>query len=200
MYSVGIDLGTTNSVLASCEVNDDGVAEAPAVLPIPQVVAGGTVESRDALPSFCLLADESEADGLALPWGESPGFAVGEHARRRGAETPDRVVGTAKSWLGHAGVDRRQPILPWDAPAEVGKISPVEASARYLRHLAAAWNEAHPDDALTEQAVTLTVPASFDAAARDLTRDAAKEAGFPADLVLLEEPQAAVYAHLADRG
>ncbi|NNJ26310.1 Hsp70 family protein [Alienimonas chondri] len=209
MYSVGIDLGTTNSVLAACalseDAGDDGPPDAPAVLPVPQVVAAGIVESRDALPSFCLLAPENEAEGLALPWAGPHDYAVGEYARRRAAELPDRVVGTAKSWLGHAGVDRRQPILPWDAGssgtgAEVEKISPVEASARYLRHLGAAWNDAHPDDPLGEQAVTLTVPASFDAAARDLTRDAAREAGFPADLVLLEEPQAAVYAHLADRG
>ena len=203
MFSVGIDLGTTNSVLSFCPTGDDGTA--PQVLPVPQTVAAGTVESRDALPSFCYLAPENEADALALPWAPPSGasrqdYAVGEYARKRAAEAPDRVVGTAKSWLGHPGVDRRQPILPWDAPSEVGKISPVEASARYLRHLAAAWNEAHPDQPLSDQAVTLTVPASFDAAARDLTRDAAKEAGFPADLVLLEEPQAAVYAHLADRG
>ncbi|QDT16095.1 Hsp70 family protein [Alienimonas californiensis] len=215
MYSVGIDLGTTNSVLASCPISGDGVGEdgagdAPAVLPVPQVVAPGTVESRDALPSFCYLAPEAEADGLALPWAagpahDGPGYAVGEYARQRAVEAPDRVVGTAKSWLGHAGVDRRQPILPWDAGSsatggDVSKISPVEASARLLRHLAAAWDQAHPDAPLSEQAVTLTVPASFDAAARDLTREAAKEAGFPADFVLLEEPQAAVYAHLADRG
>ncbi|MFH5803543.1 Hsp70 family protein [Alienimonas sp. DA493] len=205
MYSVGIDLGTTNSVLASCAAGEEGAGDAPAVLPIPQIVAAGTAESRDALPSFCYLAPENEADALALPWDAgSPGYAVGEYARRRAAEAPDRVVGTAKSWLGHPGVDRRQPILPWDATSsgdgDVPKISPVEASARYLRHLAAAWTQAHPDAPLSEQAVTLTVPASFDAAARDLTRDAAKEAGFPPDFVLLEEPQAAVYAHLADRG
>ena len=197
MSSVGIDLGTTNSVLAFTA--DDGAA--PAVLPVPQLVAADTVESRDALPSFCLLAGDGGAVGLGGgPWGENLEYALGEFARRRAAEVPDRVVGTAKSWLGHAGVDRRQPILPWDAPPEVGKVSPVEASARYLRHLAAAWAHARPDEPLTDAAVTLTVPASFDAAARDLTRDAAREAGLPEDTVLLEEPQAAVYAHLADRG
>ena len=200
MISVGIDLGTTNSVLASCAVSETGAGAAPAVLPVPQVTAANVVESRDVLPSFCYLAPEGEAGALALPWDDSPGYAVGEYARRRAAEAPDRVVGTAKSWLGHAGVDRRQPILPWDAPQDVGKISPVEASARYLRHLAAAWDAAHPEAPFREQTVTLTVPASFDAAARDLTRDAARQAGLPDSLVLLEEPQAAVYAHLADRG
>ena len=195
MPFVGIDLGTTNSVLAS--VGADGE---PAVLPVPQLVAPATVESRDALPSFCLLPGGEDAASLALPWDEAPGYAVGEYARRRAAEVPDRVVGTAKSWLGYAGVDRREPILPWDAPPEVGKISPVEASARYLRHLAAAWDAARPDEPLAGQSVTLTVPASFDAAARDLTRDAARLAGLPEGTILLEEPQAAVYAHLADRG
>ena len=197
MPSVGIDLGTTNSVLAWT----GGGGEPPAVLPVPQLTAPGTVESRGALPSFCLLPGDGEAAGLGgLPWDSDPGYAVGEYARRRAAELPDRVVGTAKSWLGYAGADRREPILPWDAPAEVGKISPVEASARYLRHLAAAWDDAHPDAPLADQAVTLTVPASFDAAARDLTRDAARQAGLPEGTILLEEPQAAVYAHLADRG
>ena len=194
--SIGVDLGTTNCVLASA----DGEGP-PAVFPVPQLVSADMVESRESLPSFCFLPGDGEAVGLGgLPWEDSPTYAVGEFARRRAAEAPDRVVGTAKSWLGYAGVDRRAAILPWDAPPEVPKISPVEASARYLRHLAAAWDAERPDLPLAEQAVTLTVPASFDAAARDLTRDAAGQAGFPAETVLLEEPQAAVYAHLADRG
>ena len=194
MRSIGVDLGTTNCVLAAADGNGP-----PAVFAVPQLVAAGTVESRQALPSFLFLPDDGGAIG-ALPWEEHPGYAVGELARRRAAEVPDQVVGTAKSWLGYAGVDRRAAILPWDAPAEVPKISPVEASARLLKHLAAAWDHEHPDAPLAEQAVTLTVPASFDAAARDLTREAATDAGFPAGTVLLEEPQAAVYAHLADRG
>ena len=196
MRSLGVDLGTTNCVLAA--IDGDGP---PAVFAVPQLVAAGTVESREALPSFLFLPDDGGAVGLGgVPWDEHPAYAVGEFARRRAAEVPDRVVGTAKSWLGYAGVDRRAAILPWDAPAEVSKISPVEASARLLKHLATAWDHAHPDAPLAEQAVTLTVPASFDAAARDLTREAADDAGFPAGTVLLEEPQAAVYAHLADRG
>ena len=127
-------------------------------------------------------------------------YAVGEFARRQGAEAPDRTVAAAKSWLCHSRVDRRQPILPWNAPAEVPKVSPVEASRRYLEHLVAAWEAAHPDAPLAEQCVVLTVPASFDASARELTREAALAAGLPADLVLLEEPQAAVYAWLAATG
>src|SRR5262249_16047589 len=125
-------------------------------------------------------------------------FVVGELARRQAAEMPDRTVGAAKSWLGHSKVDRHQPILPWNAPPEVSKISPGTASQRYLEHLAAAWHAAVPDAPIDEQHVVLTVPASFDASARELTREAAFAAGLPQSLVLLEEPQAAVYAWLAD--
>jgi molecular chaperone DnaK (HSP70) len=113
---------------------------------------------------------------------------------------PDRTVAAAKSWLCHSRVDRRQPILPWGAPAEVPKVSPVGATQRYLEHVVAAWEAAHPDAPLVEQQVVLTVPASFDASARELTREAALAAGLPPEVVLLEEPQAAVYAWLADAG
>src|SRR6185436_7241901 len=103
-------------------------------------------------------------------------------------------------WLCHSRVDRHQSILPWGAPADVPKVSPVTASRRYLEHLIAAWEHAHPDAPIAEQQVVLTVPASFDAAARELTREAAVSARLPEDLILLEEPQAAVYAWLADMG
>jgi hypothetical protein len=199
-YSIGIDLGTTNSVLAYCSLEGDEARVE--VLKVPQLVASGTVESRTLLPSFMYLGLENEARSGAfdLPWAADRDFAVGEYARRQGAEVPDRTVGTAKSWLCHSRVDRRQPILPWNAPSEVPKVSPVTASQRYLEHLAGAWNAAFPGDPLAEQNVVLTVPASFDASARELTREAALAAGLPEDLVLLEEPQAAVYAWLADSG
>ncbi len=199
-YVIGIDLGTTNNVLAYAPLD----AERPLVelLPIPQLTATATVESRTMLPSFVYLAAAHEATGGAfdLPWAEGRQFAVGELARRQGAEMPDRTVAAAKSWLGHSRVDRRQPILPWNAPAEVPKISPVTASQRYLEHIVAAWETAHPEAPLAEQHVVLTVPASFDASARELTREAALAAGLPPDVVLLEEPQAAVYAWLATAG
>lgn len=194
-YAVGIDLGTTNSVIAYSRLDEAGVQ----LLPIPQIVAPGTVETRHQLPSFLYLAAENEAQNLALPWAlEGLDFAVGEFARRQSADQPARTIAAAKSWLCHSKVDRRQPILPWGAPPEVPKISPVEASRRYLAHLVAAWNHAFPDTPLVQQEVVLTVPASFDAAARDLTREAALGAGLPQDFVLIEEPQAAVYAWLAD--
>ena len=198
-YVIGIDLGTTNSVVAYTPLD----AEQPHIelLAVPQLVAAGTVESRTMLPSFLYLASGHEGGGaFDLPWATGRDFAAGEFARRQGAEVPDRTVGAAKSWLAHSRVDRRQPILPWNAPAEVNKVSPVEAARRYLEHLIAAWEAAFPDAPAREQFVVLTVPASFDASARELTREAAIAAGLPDDLVLLEEPQAAVYAWLAATG
>jgi len=197
-YVVGIDLGTTNSVLAYTSL----AADAPEmhVLPIPQLVAPGTVEKRTTLPSFLYIGTEAETGTLDLPWASGQRFAVGESARKRSAEAPDRTVVGAKSWLAHSLVDRRQPILPWNAPERVEKVSPVEASRRYLAHLVAAWTAAFPDAPLTDQQVVLTVPASFDASARELTREAAVQAGLPEDFILLEEPQAAVYAWLGETG
>jgi hypothetical protein len=204
-FILGFDLGTTNSVLAYAPLD----AENPAVelLALPQLVGSGSVESRTMLPSFTYLANRHEAAGgaLDLPWADERDFAVGEYARRQGAEVPDRTVGAAKSWLAYSRVDRRQPILPWGAPqvpqaGAPAKISPVAASQRYLEHIVAAWQEVHPEAPVAEQLVVLTVPASFDASARELTREAALAAGLPRDLVLLEEPQAAVYAWLGDRG
>jgi hypothetical protein len=199
-YIVGLDLGTTNSVLAYAPLSE----EQPhvQVLPIPQLVTPGSLESKSTLPSFLYLPPDQESGGPAfdLPWHAGNRFAVGEIARRQAAEMPQRVVAAAKSWLCHSRVDRHQAILPWGAPAEVPKISPVTASRRYLEHLVAAWEHAFPDAPLAQQQVVLTVPASFDAAARELTREAALAAGLPAGLVLLEEPQAAVYAWLAALG
>jgi len=196
---IGFDLGTTNSVLASAALDAD--KPRLELLPIPQLVAAGTTESFSMLPSFLYLAAEHEAAGtLDLPWAADREFAVGEFARRQAAEMPDRTVAAAKSWLCHSRVDRRRPILPWNAPAEVPKVSPVTASQRYLEHMVAVWEAAHPEAPVAQQQVVLTVPASFDASARELTREAALAAGLPDDLVLLEEPQAAVYAWLAATG
>ncbi len=197
-YVIGIDLGTTNSVLAYAPLGVD--APQVEILPIPQLVAPGTVEARSVLPSFLYLGtpEDAAAGNFDLPWESGRDFVVGELARRQAAEVPMRTVALAKSWLCHSRVDRHQGILPWNAPAEVPKISPVAASRRYLQHLAAAWQAAFPDSPITEQQVVLTVPASFDASARELTREAALSAGLPDNLVLLEEPQAALYAWLAD--
>ncbi len=199
-YSIGIDLGTTNCVLAYAALNDEHPQVQ--VLLIPQLVAASTVESRDFLPSFLYLAPPEEKAGGAydLPWEQGRCEAVGVLAHRQAADVPTRTVVAAKSWLAYSKVDRHQPILPWNAPADVAKVSPVDASVSYLRHLAGAWNAAFPNAPLADQQVVLTVPASFDASARELTREAALKAGLPDDLILLEEPQAALYAWLADMG
>jgi hypothetical protein len=199
-YILGIDLGTTNCVLAYAAL--DSPPPLVELMEIAQLVAASTVEGRPALPSFLYLAPEHEAasGALGLPWGGPRQFAVGEYARRQAADMPERTVAAAKSWLCHSNVDRRQPLLPYGAPVEVDQVSPVTASQRYLEHLIAAWNAKFPDASAAQQHIVLTVPASFDAAARELTREAAIAAGLPADLVLLEEPQAAVYSWLAARG
>jgi len=232
-FVVGIDLGTTNSALASVDVAGEeahgvtprdlvsrsggdrsGGEKAPPIehVPIPQVVAPGEVDRRPTLPSFLLLptALEVPPEAMMLPWsgGAQPGYVVGEMARERGSELPDRLVSSAKSWLSFGGVDRAAAILPWrgaesedetDEDSGGARVSPVEASARYLAHLRATWDQAHPDAPLGEQEVLLTVPASFDAVARELTVTAARQAGLE-KLTLLEEPQAAFYSFLARTG
>jgi hypothetical protein len=195
-YCIGIDLGTTHSALSYVDLTaSDGEKTSQDVLPITQLTAPGAVEDLDLLPSFLYLPHQSElAPGdLGLPWNAARDFAVGELARSRGAATPIRLVSSAKSWLCHPGVDRRAAILPNDAPPEVPRVSPLETSVRYLTHLREAWNHAHPEAPFDEQEVTVTIPASFDPAARELTAEAAEAAGY-ARMTLLEEPQAALYS------
>ena len=201
-YVIGIDLGTTNSVVAYASIDVDSDTPLIELLQLPQLVAAGTVEAHESLPSFVYLATEAEANNqsLDLPWPSETKTAVGQFARTRSADAPNRSVVSAKSWLCHNKVDRRAPILPFDAPEDVGKISPVEATRQYLAHLAAAWNHKFPDTPIQQQQVVLTVPASFDPVARELTRESAVAAGLPADFVLLEEPQAALYAWLNQQG
>ena len=195
-YAIGIDLGTTHCALSWVDL---GQPEAlPHILPVPQQSAPGAVQDYALLPSFIYLPHTSEfADGdLALPWQAAPGALVGEWARSHGAQTPIRLVSSAKSWLCHPGVDRRAAILPSEAPDEVARISPLEASTRYLAHLRDAWNHRHPDAPFEQQALTVTIPASFDPAARELTAEAAQAAGY-IGVTLLEEPQAALYSWIA---
>jgi hypothetical protein len=194
-YSIGIDLGTTHSALAYTDFGaSDGEKTSHGVLGIPQLTAPGEVEAQPLLPSFLYLPHAAElAPGdLSLPWNDSQDYVVGELARSRGATTPIRLVSSAKSWLCHPGVDRRAAILPSDAPEEVTRVSPLEASIRYLSHLRQAWDDAHPDAPFNQQDITVTIPASFDPAARELTAEAARAAGYDA-MTLLEEPQSALY-------
>lgn len=147
------------------------------------------------LPSFLYIPGERDfpAGTTALPWDAAPQYVVGKLAQKRGAEVSSRLVASAKSWLSYSSVDRTAAMLPWKAAEGVERISPVAASAEYLRHLRMAWNHTHPDDPFDEQEILVTVPASFDAIARELTRQAATDAGYTS-LTMLEEPQAAFYA------
>jgi molecular chaperone DnaK (HSP70) len=202
-YSIGIDLGTTNSAVSYFNL-DEAKARGTeqTMLAIPQVTAVGTVEEKLLLPSFLYLPNDQEfpAGSLALPWDKKIKDAVvGEFARSHGSKVPMRLVSSAKSWLCHAGVNRLDPILPWQAPEDVQRVSPLDASARYLTHIREAWDHQFKKDALAEQDVVLTVPASFDAAARDLTLKAAQQAGLP-NITLIEEPQAAFYAWIEQMG
>jgi hypothetical protein len=204
-FIVGIDLGTTNCALSWVDLGQ-GDGNRVQLQPIPQLVNPGEVASRTLLPSFLYSPGPMDfpAGSTALPWApdskkSAPQFVAGELARRRGAESPVRLVASAKSWLSYGGANRTAPILPWGAPEDVARISPVDASAEYLRHLAAAFDSeiAKGDKSLVlaKQDILLTVPASFDEEARELTLRAAQSAGLP-NVTLLEEPQAAFYAWL----
>ena len=204
MRILGIDLGTTNSAVAVA-----GEDEPAHAVGITQVVGPGEIAERPTLPSFLLLPTENEVAPaqLQLPWSGPLRYSVGTFARERGAELPHRLVSSAKSWLSNPHIDRTAQVLPFrgaqrEAAAEMAdgeRVSPVNASARYLAHLRAAWDDANPDEPADEQEVLVTVPASFDPVARELTVVAAREAGFE-KITLLEEPQAAFYAYLAARG
>ena len=195
-FSVGIDLGTTHCVLSYVdltETTEDAIDQK--VMAISQLTSPGIVEEQTQLPSFLYQAHEAElAEGsTALPWNANPKYIVGEIARNLGSKTPIRLVASAKSWLCHAGVDCKSPILPADAPDEVARVSPFQTTTAYLQHMRDAWNNQHPDAKLEDQDVTITVPASFDPAARELTVDAAKSVGL-GQALLLEEPQSALYS------
>ncbi len=198
-FVVGIDLGTTNCALAYVDTGVPEEEQRPVDLMIPQVVQPGSVEPRPLLPSYLYLPGPNElpAGTLQLPWDKNRDYAVGEFARQQGSQVPTRLVNSAKSWLCHPGVDRNGPILPWKAPEGARRVSPVQASTLYLRHLAEVWNQQMTGDRvenrLEQQDIVLTVPASFDAVARELTVESARAAGFE-HLTLLEEPQAAFYA------
>jgi molecular chaperone DnaK (HSP70) len=193
-YLIGIDLGTTNSAVAF--VDTKAADPRVRVFEVPQLVAPGEVTPRSQLPSFIYMASDIDLapHETALPWNRDARMVVGELARSQGARMASRMISSAKSWLCHPGVDRSAPILPWgdnDGP----KLSPIAAQALILGHIKDAWDAAHPEAPFAEQEVLVTVPASFDEAARELTLQAATKAGFP-PVVLLEEPQAAFYAWL----
>jgi molecular chaperone DnaK (HSP70) len=192
-FSVGIDLGTTHCVVSYAEIADTEVPQQ--VMAIPQLILPGTVEDSFQLPSFLYQAHEAElaVGSTSLPWTIKPDYLVGEIARNLGSKTPIRLVSSAKSWLCHAGVDCKSPILPVNAPEEVERISPFQATTAYLQHIRDAWQTLHPSSPLDKQDLVITVPASFDPAARELTVEAARVVGLE-QAILLEEPQAALYS------
>ncbi len=194
-YIVGIDLGTTHTVvayapLAAPKKRGKSVPPGITLFPIEQLIAPDETVALALLPSCRYHPAPGEL--AATDQNASPAPVIGHWARKLGAQTPGRLVTSAKSWLSHAQVDRLAPILPWGAPPEVAKVSPVEASASYLRHVRDAWDAQFPASPLAQQALVLTVPASFDEGARALTLQAARLAGLP-ELRLLEEPQAVFY-------
>ncbi|MGJ8637856.1 MAG: Hsp70 family protein [Opitutaceae bacterium] len=201
-YSLGIDLGTSNSALTVGSI-DGGALEDLSIL---QVVGPHTVEARSGLPSNVYIAapEEFSEDAFNLPGlDRSPSCIVGAFARQHGAQVPDRLVSSAKSWLCSTQVDHREPILPWQSDSVDEKLSPIDATRLYLESLTYGFKaaaEANSKDwSLDNTDVTLTVPASFDEVARSLTYEAAEQAGL-GQVTLMEEPQAAFYAWLAQAG
>ncbi len=202
-YIIGIDLGTTN--IAAFYVDTYSPDLTIHKFPIPQIVAVGELAERDLLPSFCYLParEELPEGALRLPWDEAPELTVGVFARDHGASSPSRQIVSAKSWLAHAGIDRSKPILPWGSDLGPRMVSPIEVTATFLRHLRSAWDQrfgsVRDRDGspciMAEQQTVVTIPASFDETARELTLDAARRAGLK-ELTLLEEPLAAFYAWL----
>ncbi|MEQ9406764.1 MAG: Hsp70 family protein [Fuerstiella sp.] len=195
-FVVGIDLGTTNSAVGYVDTDAADQAWHVETLLIPQLVAPGQAEALPTLPSFHYEPADGElaASERQLPWAtDQADGLVGAFARDHGIQVPGRMIASAKSWLCHPGVDRTAGILPWQGSDDVSRLSPVEVSSRFLSHLVHAWNQHFPDFPLAEQTVVLTIPASFDEVARNLTIQAAQKAGLPR-VLLIEEPQAAFYA------
>ncbi|NRF61433.1 Hsp70 family protein [Vibrio coralliilyticus] len=199
-FLVGIDLGTTNTVVAYCEITDNLEQSEVSLFDIDQLIGPGEVVRKPLLPSFRYhpAVGQISPSDLTLPWENEPvsgdisNVIVGEWARELGAKVEGRQVSSAKSWLSHQAVDRSSDILPWAGAQDVEKVSPVIASASYLNHIRQAWNYRHPSNKLEDQDVVVTVPASFDETARKLTLEAAELAGLK-KIVLLEEPQAVCY-------
>ncbi|WP_250655823.1 Hsp70 family protein [Alkalimarinus coralli] len=210
-YLIGIDLGTTNTVVAYADMQQPLSPDNCKIFEIEQLVAPGEVAKRPQLPSFRYHPTQGELNesDLVLPWsgsasseplsGELPQVVIGEWARELGAKVDGRQVVSAKSWLSHPQVDRSADILPWAGADDVAKVSPVLASSSYLFHVRNAWNFTHPEALIEHQEVVITVPASFDEGARALTVEAAERAGF-GKILLLEEPQAVCYDWYARQG
>ncbi|MFV0437794.1 MAG: Hsp70 family protein [Desulfopila sp.] len=198
-YIVGIDLGTTNSAVSFVDLRLAAQSRRPEIFAITQLTGLGEVGKLPVLPSFLYIPGEYDIapEALAMPWPTSEDSFAGTFARDHGGKIPGRLVASAKSWMCHNNADRHGRILPWGADSEVSKVSPIQAAAHYLSHIRQAWNHVHQEDdaALEDQVVIVTIPASFDEVARELTVEAATQAGLPR-VILLEEPLAAFYSWL----
>lgn len=200
-YFTGIDLGTTNTVVYYIDAEHAEGAK-PEVFKVRQVIDPGETEEKEILPSFVYIPDEKDLpkNALSLPWSKDSAFSIGDFARKNSSLLPGKVISSAKSWLCAENVDRTSKILPWNRNNPALQMSPVEASASILTHIRDAWNStiAEGDDSkkLENQTIVLTVPASFDAVARELTVKAAEASGLKT--ILLEEPLAAFYSWLLD--
>lgn len=193
---IGIDLGTTNCTMSHTSLHPEDKAKVNQIS-ISQVMQAQTPGTSFSLPSFLYypLPEELRSNVAALPWNSNPSFAIGTYARDRGAELPNQLISSAKSWLCHQGIDRREKILPLEADDKSQQKSPLDVCSDILRHLKDSWNHSVTDTPFEKQIVLVTVPASFDPSARQLVQEAAELAGYP-DVILLEEPQAAFYAWL----
>jgi molecular chaperone DnaK (HSP70) len=202
-YIIGIDLGTSNTVVSYALINDPEEVPEFKIFEIPQIVKPGEILTRPALPSFIYFPDDNEKgrDKFSLPWSDDETFIIGEFARKRGGEIPSRQIASAKSWLCNVHVKREDDILPWNSEEVNEKFSPVRAQTEILNHIKEAWNFEFAlddeDSSFEEQNILITIPASFDAVARELTLQACKKAGIK-NLTLMEEPQAAFYSWLKD--
>ncbi len=196
-YIIGIDLGTTNCTMAYLPLSEEKKHPMLEQVSITQVMDAQTQGTSLSLPSFIYypLAEELKAKISELPWNTNQPFAIGTFARNRGAELPSRLITSAKSWLCHPGINRREKLLPLEAEEEELRMSPLDACSEILRHLREAWDVAMPGVSFVEQMILITVPASFDPSARQLVQEAAEKANYP-EIILLEEPQAAFYAWL----
>lgn len=196
-YIIGIDLGTTNCTMAYAACGEESINQ----YSIPQITASGVQGEHLSLPSFVYLPlhEELKSKVAGIEWDPTRKYCVGVFARERGSELSDRMIASAKSWLCHSGIDRREKLLPVAAEDASIKMSPLEACSKYIHHLKEAWDQQHPKDPFCDQQILITVPASFDPSARQLVQEAAEIAGC-CDAILIEEPQAAFYSWLYKQG
>lgn len=197
-YIIGIDFGTTNCTMAyaAAHVDSKKLSEIKQ-FEIPQVIQAGAQKNHPSLPSFIYypLPEELTKKLGSVDWNKDQNYSIGTFAKERGGEVPTRLISSAKSWLCHNGIDRREKILPLEFDEDEKKVSPLEACSKILLHLRESWDAVNPNALLKSQQVLITVPASFDPSARQLIQEAAQMAGYP-EIVLLEEPQAAFYSWL----